>query len=286
MITILTIAGSDSSGGAGIQADIKTIHRLGAHALCAVTAVTTQGSRGLSSVHPVPPGEISRQIEVAVADAFPGAVKIGMLKSPGAVKTVASLIERFRLSNVVLDPVITATAGGRLLDVEALETFLSELVPRADVVTPNIEEASLLSGRPVQTLEEAEEAARSLKSLGPDVVVTGGHFPDQCVDLLFDGKGVHRFPGSRLQTTFTHGSGCVFSSALATCLGMGADLHGAVARARETTREALRLGYACGSAPGVVNPLGGCVRGGATDDADIAKQGTPVDQTGLRNGES
>lgn len=267
MITILTIAGSDSSGGAGIQADIKTIHRLGAHALCAVTAVTAQGSRGLSSVHPIPPGEISKQIEEAVADAFPRAVKIGMLKSPGAVEAVASLVERCRFVNVVLDPVMRATAGGRLLDADALEPFLKELVPRVDVLTPNLEEASLLSGRPADTLEEAEEAARVLKGLGPDVVVTGGHFPGRCVDLLCDIRGVHPFPGGRLETTSTHGSGCVFSAALAASLGMGMDLHGAVARAGETTREALRLGYTLGSAAGVVNPLGRCLQEG-TDGAD------------------
>ena len=260
MIAILTIAGSDSSGGAGVQADIKTIHRLGAHALCAITAVTAQGSRGLSSVHPIPPGEISRQVEEAVADAFPRAVKIGMLKSPGAVKTVASLVERCGFANVVLDPVIRATAGGRLLDAEALRPFLEELVPRVDVLTPNLDEASLLSGRPVSSPGEAEEAARVLRALGPDVVVTGGHFPDRCVDVLCDGGGVHRFPGSRLETPFTHGSGCVFSSALAASLGLGMGLHAAVARAGETAREALRLGYALGPATGVVNPLGGCLK--------------------------
>ena len=260
MIAILTIAGSDSSGGAGIQADIKTIHRLGAHALCAVTAVTAQGSRGLSSVHPIPPDEISKQIEEAVADAFPRAVKIGMLKSRGAVRAVASLVERCRFVNVVLDPVMRATAGGRLLDVDAREAFLRELVPRVDVLTPNLEEASLLSGRPADTLEGAEEAARALKGLGPDVVVTGGHLPGQCVDLLCDIRGVHRFPGGRLETTCSHGSGCVFSSALAASMGVGMDLYGAVARAGETAREALRRGYALGSAPGVVNPLGGCLQ--------------------------
>ncbi len=267
MITILTIAGSDSSGGAGVQADIKTIHRLGAHALCAITAVTAQGSRGLSSVHPIPPDEISRQVEEAVADAFPRAVKIGMLQSAGAVKAVASLVERCGFANVVLDPVVRASAGGRLLDAEALAPFLEELLPRVDVLTPNLDEASLLSGGPVSSPGEAEEAARALKALGPDVVVTGGHFPDRCVDVLCDVGGVHRFPGGRLETPFTHGSGCVFSSALATLLGMGTALHRAVARAGETARQALRLGYALGPAAGVVNPAGRCPQEG-TDGAD------------------
>ena len=127
-------------------------------------------------------------------------------------------------------------------------------------MTPNLDEASLLSGRPVSSPGEAEEAARALKALGPDVVVTGGHFPDRCVDVLCDGGGVHRFPAGRLETPFTHGSGCVFSSALAASLGLGMGLHAAVARAGETAREALRLGYALGPATGVVNPLGGCLK--------------------------
>jgi hydroxymethylpyrimidine/phosphomethylpyrimidine kinase len=284
MITILTIAGSDSSGGAGIQADIKTIHRLGAHALCAVTAVTAQGSRGLSSAHPIPPGEISKQIEEAVDGALPRAVKIGMLKSRGAVLAVAALIERLGLRNVVVDPVVRATAGGRLLDVDALEPFMEQLVPRVDVLTPNLDEAAFLSGLPAGTPDEAETAARHLRALGPDVVVTGGHFPESCVDLLCDAAGVRRFAGSRLETTAAHGSGCVFSTALAVSLGVGMELPEAVARARETTREALRTGYTYGSAPGVVNPLGGCLQAGDAG-GPAAEKGTPAEQAGTRKSE-
>jgi hydroxymethylpyrimidine/phosphomethylpyrimidine kinase len=207
-----------------------------------------------------------------------------MLKSLGAVQAVASLIDRLGLRNVVLDPVIQATSGGGLLDADALGPFLEELVPRVDVLTPNLDEASLLSGLPADTLEEAERAARQLRGLGPDVVVTGGHFPDRCIDLLCDAGGVRRFAGSRLETAAAHGSGCVFSSALAVSLGMGMNLHAAVACARKTTREALQTGYACGSAPGVVNPLGGCLRGEAAG-APAGKQETPAQPAGSRNGE-
>lgn len=258
MLIVLTIAGSDSSGGAGIQADIKTIHRLGAHASIAVTAVTAQGSQGVSAVFPVPGSWISKQVEAVVADAFPGAVKIGMLKTLDAVMEVSSLIERHRLANVVLDPVMQASAGGRLLDPDALESFREELVPKVDVMTPNLDEASALAARPVTTLREAEEAARVLKDLGPDVVVTGGHLPDSCVDVLCDAQGLTRLHGSRLDVPFTHGSGCVFSSALATALGLGADFREAAACARNVTREALRKGYICGEGMGVINPLGEC----------------------------
>ncbi len=256
MNTILTIAGSDPSGGAGVQADIKTIHRLGAHAATAVTVVTAQSSQGLQAVFPVPGPWIEKQVEAVLSDVTPQAVKIGMLKTLEAVRAVCSLIERHRLPHVVLDPVLRASAGGRLLDEEAVKPFLEELVPRVHVVTPNIDEAALLTGRPVATPGEAEEAAGVLKGLGPDVVVTGGHLPGACVDILCHAGGVERFHGNRLEAPFAHGSGCVFSSALAAGLGRGAGLRAATARAREVAREALNAGYALGNDWGVVHPLG------------------------------
>ncbi|MFO7783192.1 MAG: bifunctional hydroxymethylpyrimidine kinase/phosphomethylpyrimidine kinase [Thermodesulfobacteriota bacterium] len=256
MNNILTIAGSDSSGGAGIQADIKTIHRMGAHASIAVTAVTAQNSLGVTAIHTVPADIIVKQVEAVVADAFPRAVKIGMLKTADSVSTVAELIERFGLKNVVLDPVIRASTGAWLLEPEALGLFRDELLPRVHALTPNLAEASALTGRPVESRADAEEAARTLKELGPDAVVTGGHLGGRCVDTLCDGEGLHRYSGSRLATVFTHGSGCVFSTALAASLGMGAGFREAVIRARGVTRKALRQGYQLGAGPGVVNPLG------------------------------
>ncbi len=196
-----------------------------------------------------------KQIETAVEDRFPAAVKIGMLKTHDAVRGVASAIERFGLKNVVLDPVLRASSGGVLLDPEAARILLQELVPKVDVVTPNLDEAFALAGRPVETVEDAEEASRRLRDLGPAAVVTGGHFPDQCVDVLCDGKGVLRFPGERLKRNGAHGSGCVFSSALATALGLGAELREAVGRARTFTREAIDRGYGLGAGTRVVDPL-------------------------------
>ena len=257
MITILTIAGSDSCGGAGIQADMKTIHRLGAHALCAITAVTAQNSRGVEAIYPIPAPFISKQIDAVVTDSPPVAVKLGMLQTREAVREVARLIEHHRLPNVVLDPVVRASTGEWLLDPEALDSFREELVPRVHVITPNLHEASALSGMGVETVEEAEEAARRLRALGPYVVVTGGHLPGRCIDVLIDETGLHRFSGSRVETACNHGTGCVFSSALASFLGMGAGLKDAVSRARKLVREALKYGYACGSGAGVVDPLGG-----------------------------
>jgi len=257
MITILTIAGSDSCGGAGIQADIKTIHRLGGHALCAVTAITAQNSRGVEAIHPVPVPVISKQIEAVVNDVPPGAVKIGMLRTLEAVREVARLMDRHRLPNVVLDPVFRASTGEWLLEPEALTYFKCELIPRVHVITPNLYEAAELAGQAVETVEDAENAARRLHELGPDVVVTGGHLPGLCVDILSDKDGLYRFSGDRLETSCTHGTGCVFSSALATALAMGSDMRAAVECARALVRDALRRGYPCGVGAGVVDPLGG-----------------------------
>ena len=258
MIYVLTIAGSDSCGGAGIQADIKTIHHLGAHALTAVTAVTAQNSVGVAAIHPVPALFLSRQVDVLLTDVFPQAVKLGMLCSAEAVREVVRLIARHGLSNVVLDPVIHASTGAGLLEgEEAVAALREELLPRVRVVTPNLEEASILTGRSVRTLEEAEAAARDLHADGPDVVVTGGHFPEQCTDVLCDDSGLVPFEGDRLDALCSHGTGCVFSSALAVFLAQGHSVRDAVAQARTVVRKALRDGYPCGKGKGVVNPLGG-----------------------------
>jgi len=256
MTTILTIAGSDSCGGAGIQADIKTIHRLGAHALCAVTAVTAQNSQGVEAIYPIPAPFISKQVEAVVSDSPPKAVKIGMLQTQEAIRAVVRVIERYDLPNVVLDPVVCASTGNRLLEPGALDCLRDDLIPRVRVITPNLLEASMLSGSSVETVEEAESVARRLRALGPDVIVTGGHLKGLCTDVLCDETGSHRYSGQRIDTSFTHGTGCVFSSAVATGLGMGMELSRAVEQARSLVREALRRGYACGSGKGPVDPLG------------------------------
>jgi len=256
MIRVLSIAGSDSCGGAGIQADIKTIHRLGAHALTAVTALTAQNSLGVEAVHPVPERFIAEQVRAVVKDSPPHAVKIGMLGSAAAIRVVAGLIQEHGLKNVVLDPVFRASTGARLLDDEALSSLAGELLPIVGVITPNLEEAATLLGRPVETLAQAEDAARELRKSGPDVVVTGGHLPGECVDVLASGTGLHHFTGERLSSANTHGTGCVFSSALAVQLAFGREIPEAVRTAGAFTREAIRSGYACGKGAGVVNPLG------------------------------
>jgi hydroxymethylpyrimidine kinase/phosphomethylpyrimidine kinase len=252
MKTILVIAGSDSCGGAGIQADIKTITGLGAHPLTALTAITAQNSLGVAAVHAVPARFVSKQVGTIVDDMAPYAVKIGMLYSAATVKEVARLVKRYKLPHVVVDPVLRASTGTRLLESEAVPILKETLIPFASVVTPNIYEAETLSGIRIDTLKHMAEAAEVIKTLGPDVVITGGHLKGRCVDLLYDGRNIHKFYDSRIATKHTHGSGCVFSTALATFLAEEKGVVEATKLAHDFARRAIMGGYACGSGAGPV----------------------------------
>lgn len=255
---VLVIAGSDSGGGAGIQADIRTVTSLGAHALTAVTALTAQNSLGIAAIQKIPAKFLSRQIQSVLEDTWPHATKIGMLHTAANVREVARILARQGIPRVVLDPVMKATTGKGLLEPSALPLMKRLLLPHVAVVTPNLQEASLLSGRRVVNLREMEEAAKVIKEMGPDVVVTGGHLNGNiCVDLLYDGKEVLRFRGKRLPRVHTHGSGCVFSTALATFLALHEDLITAVERAHRFTRDAIAGGYASGKGAGPVRPGAG-----------------------------
>jgi hydroxymethylpyrimidine/phosphomethylpyrimidine kinase len=251
---VLAIAGSDSCGGAGIQADIKTITALGAHALTAITAVTAQNSMGVAAVHEVPEEIISMQIETTADDIFPDAVKTGMLSSATVIKTLARVISRYKFRNVVVDPVMRASTGQDLMDASAVALLKELLFPLASVVTPNLREAGILAGLKVATIKEMEQAAKVIKKTGPDVVVTGGHLEGACVDILYDGKDMHYFRGERIDTQNTHGTGCVFSSSLACSLAMGNNIRAAVQIAHEFTRHAIENGYPCGRGNGSVYP--------------------------------
>jgi hydroxymethylpyrimidine/phosphomethylpyrimidine kinase len=251
---ILTIAGSDSSGGAGIQADIKTITSLGAHALSAVTALTSQNSLGVAVVRPVSAKCISSQVETVVRDVFPHAVKIGMLYTGPAIRGIARIIRKYRLPRVVLDPVFRASTGKALLEPQAVTSFVEDLLPLSSVVTPNLDEAEILAERRVRTLTQMREACKVIKRMGPSVVITGGHLKGDCVDLLYTGEGFSLYRGERIETEHLHGTGCVFSSALATFLAMDYDLEGAVGEAHRFTKQAIKGGYACGRGSGVIRP--------------------------------
>ena len=242
--TALTIAGSDSSGGAGIQADLKAFEANGVFGMSVVTALTAQNTRGVVAVHAVPADFVTLQID-AVADDLPiGAVKTGMLSSAEVVSAVAGGIERWHLAPVVVDPVMVATSGDLLLEASAVDTIRARLLPLADLVTPNAHEAAVLAGFPVETLTDARRAAHAMLTLGPcAVLVKGGHLADEvdAVDLLLEADGTETlFRNERLETKHTHGTGCTLASAIAAHLARGSDLRDAVARARRYLQQAIR----------------------------------------------
>ena len=254
MRTALTIAGSDSGGGAGIQADLKTFAAHGVHGVCAVTAVTAQNTLGISTIHVVPANVVAAQIESVVGDIGVAAVKTGMLVNRETVETVASCLRTLALPFVVVDPVMESSSGTRLLEVDAVATLVNDLLPIACCVTPNREEAERLSGCPVRSEEDVRRAARRIFDLGPDaVVITGGHFDGTTVvDVLFDGEEFVTLEGPRLQASTTHGTGCTFSSALAALLAKGTALGEAVRRAKEYVHLAIERGVDIGSGNGPV----------------------------------
>ncbi len=249
---ILAIAGSDSCGGAGIQADIKTITSLRGHALTVLTAITAQSSLGVTAIHKVPAPFVSLQLEAVIHEVAPHALKIGMVYGRATVREVARFIEKHPLPHVVLDPLVRATTGRELLLPKAIVSLKKVLLPLATVVTPNTYEAGILAEMKVENLQHMTRAAEVLKAKGPDVVITGGHLQGECVDLLYDGKDFYEFRGSRIDTKHTHGSGCVFSTALATFLAEEKDVVKATEKAHDFTRRAIIEGYACGLGSGPV----------------------------------
>ena len=245
---LLSIAGSDSGGGAGIQADLKTFAALGCYGMTAITAITAQNTTGVRAIHGVPPSMLRDQIDAVVEDIGVDAVKIGMLHSPEIVHTVAEAIERHGLQRVVLDPVMVATSGAVLIDNPAIAALVKELFGRAVLVTPNLDEAALLVGRPLSSELDMELAAHELLGKGARaVLLKGGHLAGDVVcDLLMvqGDKGVepHWMRAPRIATANTHGTGCTLSSAIAAHLALGASLVDAVELARLFVRAALEAG--------------------------------------------
>ncbi len=253
---VLTIAGVDPCGGAGIEADIRTISALGSHPLVVITALAVQNSHGVKGIYEIPSGVVSDQLDAIFEDVIPDSVKIGMLFSEDIVLEVIRYIERFRLENIVLDPVNRASSDGReFLMPGAMRIIKSSLLPLIDVLTPNIIEAEVISGVSIKGVEDMKRAAVVIKELGPDVVITGGHLEGECVDLLYDGNDFFEFRGQKINTPHTHGSGCVFSSALASYLSQGMDLKDAFEHASRFTKNSIRRGYPIGNKPGAVSPM-------------------------------
>ena len=244
-LRVLSIAGSDSGGGAGIQADLKTFAALGCYGMTAITALTAQNTLGVRAIHGVPPQMLRDQIDAVLEDIGAHAVKIGMLHAPGIVQTVAQAIDRHALQKVVLDPVMVATSGAVLIDNPAIMMLVRELFPRALVVTPNLDEASLLVGRPLTSESDMEAAAQEMLTMGANaVLLKGGHLPGDLVcDLLLTKEDTHHWMRApRIHTSNTHGTGCTLSSAIAAHLASGASLLDAVQAARDYVRAALEAG--------------------------------------------
>ena len=242
---VLSIAGSDSGGGAGIQADLKSIAALGCYGMTAITALTAQNTQGVRAIHPVPLKMLADQIDAVVEDIGVDAVKIGMLHSADTVRTVSAAIERHALPHIVLDPVMIATSGAVLIDNEAISVLVRYLFPRAAVVTPNLDEASLLVGRPLDNEAAMEAAALQLLDMGAQaVLLKGGHLPGDTVSdlLVTNDRQPHWMRAARIDTPNTHGTGCTLSSAIASHLALGAPLAQAVELAREYVRGALQAG--------------------------------------------
>ncbi|WP_422849342.1 bifunctional hydroxymethylpyrimidine kinase/phosphomethylpyrimidine kinase [Acidovorax sp. M14] len=243
---VLSIAGSDSGGGAGIQADLKTFSALGCYGMTAITAITAQNTCGVTGIHGIPPEMLKAQIDAVVQDIGVDAVKIGMLHSPDVVHVVADAIRTYQLPHVVLDPVMVATSGDRLIAQETVAVLVKELFPLAEVVTPNLDEAGWLLGRRIEGVEALELAAQDLLRLGARAaLLKGGHLPgDWVVDVLAVQGGAqgHRLQSQRITTHNGHGTGCTLSSAIAAHLALGLPLEQAVERARAYILGAIAAG--------------------------------------------
>ena len=254
---VLTIAGSDSGGGAGIQADLKTITCLGGYGMSAITALTAQNTVGVHGVFPIPPGFVARQIRVCVEDIGVDAAKTGMLFDAEIIDAVADVLQEMPEVKLVVDPVMVAKSGDRLLAAETEQALVERVMPLADVVTPNLPEAEALTGMPVESPEAMRTAAEALHGMGPkSVIVKGGHLPGgDAVDLLYDGRDFTDLQGERFDTPHTHGTGCTFSAALATELARGLDIGPAAHRAKAFITAAIRYGMALGKGHGPTDPL-------------------------------
>jgi hydroxymethylpyrimidine/phosphomethylpyrimidine kinase len=256
---VLTIAGSDSGGGAGIQADIKTISAMGCYAASAITAITEQNTLGVQAVHPVPLDILEGQIDAVLSDIGADAIKIGMLHSAEVVNLVADMIGKYEIRNVVLDPVMVSTSGHRLIEEDAVEVIIRRLMPLARVITPNIPEAEILAGCSISGEDVFDEIARKLSgNTGVSVLLKAGHLSgDSLVDYFYNAEDrtMTKLPSKRVHTRNTHGTGCTLSSAFAAALAKGEDLTAAAVSAKKYIEQAIISGadYEIGGGHGPVN---------------------------------
>ncbi|WP_296954538.1 bifunctional hydroxymethylpyrimidine kinase/phosphomethylpyrimidine kinase [uncultured Dialister sp.] len=241
MIPVLTIAGSDSSGGAGIQADLKTFAALGTYGMSCICALTAQNTKGVTMVTNTPVDMVRAQLAAIYDDIPPKAVKTGMLSTPEIVETVSDFLISAEKSPLVVDPVMVATSGAVLLEEAAIETYKKKLIPIATLITPNIPEAKVLSGLPIENTEDMKKAAEKLMDYGcRAVLVKGGHLVEDAKDILFDGNQFYSFIGDRVETENTHGTGCTLSSAIAAGMAKGLSLPEAVKEAKKYMEGAIK----------------------------------------------
>lgn len=243
---VLTIAGSDCSGGAGIQADIKTISALGAYAASAITAITVQNTCGVTGIHPVPPSYVKGQIEAVMDDICPQAIKIGMINDTKIVEVIAEMLQKYQPQFVVFDPVMVSTSGCKLMEDEAIEAITTRLIPLATLITPNLSEAEILAGQKICTVEEMQRQAKEMLKLGcRGVLVKGGHLEGgrMCDVLQTVGEEVpHLFAAPKVDSRNTHGTGCTLSSAIATYLALGETVTDAVEKAKQYVYKGIEAG--------------------------------------------
>ena len=256
---VLTIAGSDSGGGAGIQADLKTFSALGCYGMSAITALTAQNTQGVTGIHPIPPSFAAEQISAVLTDIGADAVKIGMLYSGELIEVVAGQLQQLGAKNIVLDPVMVAQSGDKLLQDEAIEAIKDHLMPLADVVTPNIPEARVLLDRNIEGLEDMQAGAKDLAQLGSQsILIKGGHLSaGDSTDLLYlanEGRFV-QFEAARIETRNNHGTGCTLSSAIASFMAKGCSIEEAVGKAKDYISAAIKAGrgYRIGHGHGPVH---------------------------------
>ena len=250
----MTIAGSDSGGGAGIQADLKTFAALGVYGTSCVTAITAQNTVGVTGIHEIPQDLITDQIKCVMEDIGADAVKTGMLSSTAIVETVSRELSKYKVTNVVVDPVMVAKSGDALLKKEAVQAVRDLMLPLATVVTPNIPEAEVLTELNIASIEDMKTAAKALVDMGcHSAVVKGGHMMGPASDLLYDGAEYHVFSVERIDTVNTHGTGCTFASAIASGLAKGLTLYDSVSDAKQFITDSIKSSFVIGSGHGPLN---------------------------------
>lgn len=254
MKTALTIAGSDSSGGAGIQADIKTMTLNGVFAESALTALTAQNTKGVTDIMDVSPDFLKAQLDAVFTDIYPDAIKIGMVSDKKLIKVIADGLKEYKAKNIVLDPVMVATSGSKLLKDDAIESLRENLIPLADIITPNIPEAEILAGMKIKNEDDMEAAAKKIaEEFNVAVLLKGGHSINDANDYLLDSKESVWIKGERIDNSNTHGTGCTLSSAIAANLAKGKTLEEAVRLAKKYLEGALRDGLDLGAGSGPMN---------------------------------